>query len=102
MAMLGNIKDFCRQGRIEWTAHVQQRIVQRGISRQDVKDALMSGEIIEDYPDDCPFPSCLMLGANRLHVVCGVSTEALWVITAYRPMEDQWETDLKTRKGRGK
>ena len=62
----------------------------------------MCGEIIEDYPDDYPFPSCLMLGANHLHVVCGVGAGILWIITAYHPTKDKWEDDLKTRKEQGK
>ena len=90
---------LCRQGKIQWTDHVQRRITQRGIMRQEVKDAILTGEIIEEYPNDYPFPSCLMLGANCLHVVCGIGAGILWIITAYRPTSDKWEADLKTRKG---
>ncbi len=100
--MIEEIKNLCRQGKIEWTSHVQQRILQRGITRQNVKDAIMYGEIIEKYPDDYPFPSCLILGENHLHVVCGIGAGILWIITAYYPSEDKWENDLKTRKGIGK
>ena len=32
------------------------------------------------------------------HVVCGISDEELWLITAYRPSVEKWESDLKTRK----
>ena len=69
MPMIEEIKSLCRQGKMEWTSHVQQRILQREISRQDVKEAIVSGEIIENYPEDYPFPSCLMLGRNQIHVV---------------------------------
>ncbi len=100
--MIEEIKSLCQQSKIEWTNHVQQRILQRGIPRQDIKEAILQGEIIENSPDDYPFPSCLILGANRLHVVCGISTEILWIITAYRPTEDKWDPDLKTRRGSGK
>lgn len=102
MPMIEEIKSLCRQGKMEWTSHVQQRILQRGIARQDVKEAIISGEIIENYPEDYPFPSCLLLGLNQIHVVCGIGAGILWIITAYRPTEDKWESDLKTRKGREK
>ena len=102
MPAIEEIRSLCQQGKIEWTNHVQQRILQRGITRQDVKEAVVNGEIIEDYPNDYPFPSCLMLGKNRLHVVCGIGIGILWIITAYRPTEDKWEKDLKTRRGSGK
>ena len=80
------------------------RLLQRGISLDDVTDAIKNGEIIEDYPDDYPYPSCLILGrdknAQALHVVCGFTENELWLITAYRPSEEIWENDLKTRKDR--
>ena len=95
----GEIVALCRQGKIQWTDHVQRRIMQRGILRQEVKDAIITGEIIEEYPNDYPFPSCLMLGENRLHVVCGIGAGTLWIITAYRPAIEKWELDLKTRRG---
>ena len=33
---------------------------ERDISRADVKNGIATGEIIEDYPDDFPNPSCLI------------------------------------------
>ena len=96
--MHDEIMGLCLQGKIEWTDHAQKRILQRGITRQEVKDAITAGEIIEDYPNDYPFPSCLILGGNHLHVVCGIGAGTLWIITAYRPTADKWESDLKTRK----
>ena len=33
-----------------------------------------------------------------LHVVVGSNHEQLWIITAYYPSSDKWESDLKTRK----
>ncbi|MBR5912779.1 MAG: DUF4258 domain-containing protein [Selenomonadaceae bacterium] len=78
------------------------RLLQRGISLEDVKSTILSGEIIENYPDDYPYPSCLLLGKNSrnesFHVVCGITDEELWLITAYRPSGEKWESDLKTRK----
>jgi hypothetical protein len=37
-------------------------------------EVLHAGEIIEEYPDDTPYPSCLILGrtasGRSLHIVC--------------------------------
>ena len=63
----------------------------------EVMRAIMTGEVIEDYPDDYPYPSALISG-NGLHVVAGVGDGRLWLITSYRPDPEQWEDDLKTRK----
>ncbi len=92
------LKKLCQDGKVEWTNHVAQRLLQRGITRQEVKQAILTGEIIENYPDDYPYPSCLILGGNHIHVVCGIGEGRLWIITAYRPSLEKWESDLKTRK----
>ena len=86
----------------QMTQHAELRRRQRGISVPDIKHAILTGEIIEDYPDDYPFPSCLILGSAEhgepLHVVCGVGGGILYVITTYHPSPDKWEPDWKTRK----
>jgi len=57
---------------------------------------------IEDYSDDYPYPSCLILGLTisqkSLHVVVGSNGQLAKVITAYYPDPDKWDHDLKTRK----
>lgn len=97
-----HIKILCRQEKLRWTSHIMSRLFQRGISLDDVKSAISTGEIIENYPNDYPYPSCLLLGKNLndeyFHVVCGITEEELWLITAYRPSAEKWESDLKTRK----
>ena len=43
-------------------ARCLERMQEREISRADVKKCVLEGEIIEDYPDDFPHPSCLIFG----------------------------------------
>lgn len=93
------MKALCRQGRVEWTKHAMDRIHQRGITIQEVEDVILNGEAIESYPDDYPFPSCLVLW-NGIHVVCSVGQGYVWIITAYRPNPKEWENDLRTRRRR--
>ena len=75
--------------------------MKRGISMDDVQNAVMNGEIIEQYPNDYPYPSCLVLGLNvkgqHIHVVCGLSSIEIWFITAYYPDSNEWSDDFKTR-----
>ncbi|MBI3756216.1 MAG: DUF4258 domain-containing protein, partial [Deltaproteobacteria bacterium] len=76
---------------------------ERGISRDTVKEVLKSGEIIEDYPDDKPYPSGLFLGwieGGPLHVVAAFDFSAGWcfIITAYKPDLEHFESDYKTRR----
>ncbi len=97
---LDNLRALCADKTILLTQHLSLRIRERGILYEEVKAAIMSGSIIEQYPDDHPYPSCLLLhcAPKPLHVVCGVGGGLIWVITAYRPDPAQWEPDWKTRK----
>lgn len=96
------IREYCRVGKIQWTEHCIRRLIQRNISRQSVKDALLQGSIIEEYPSDYPFPSSLVLGFTTgneaLHIVCGIGKGRLWIITAYRPDLEKWDTSYSKRK----
>ena len=97
------IRKFCNQSKIKWSSHCLERMQERDISRADVKNCLEYGEIIEDYPEDFPYLSCLVFGYSInnkiIHVVVGNNGEYLYVITAYFPNILKFEADLKTRKG---
>ena len=88
---------------IKWAKHCLERMQERGISIDDVESCLLTGEIIENYPDDFPHPSCLIFGYTNgnkiLHIVVGADNSTLFFITAYFPDIDKFEKDLKTRKG---
>ena len=92
------IKNICKDDTIEVTDHFLKRCDQRGIRYSEVIEAIHNSEIIEDYPDDYPYPSCLLLGytkSNRpLHIVTGSDGERLWFITAYVPDPEQWDESI--------
>jgi hypothetical protein len=100
---IAQLRELCRNlDNVEITQHAFLRFRERNIIVKDVISAILNGEIIEQYPDDYPFPSCLVLGlsANNLHLhtVCGIGDKKLWVITAYFPTLELWKSDYKTRK----
>jgi hypothetical protein len=73
----------------------------RMITTAEIRDAVMFGEIIEEYPEDRRGVSCLVSYVNQsraLHIVCAPKTEYLAIITAYSPAPDQWSSDFKVRK----
>ena len=61
------IKQSIREGHISWQKHALQRILERSITRNEVKHAILSGSIIEDYSDDHPFPSMLVASVLNLN-----------------------------------
>lgn len=83
--------------------HAVERMFERGISTENVRQVIQSGKVIEDYPNDAPFPSCLMLGHVRkkpLHVVLAIDKEAnrAIIITVYEPDPIQWEPGFERRR----
>ena len=84
------------------TVHGRRRMNERGIKLRDVMHVVECGEIIEQYPDDYPFPSCLILGATNterfLHAVVSLYDDHIYLITSYYPDETEWEPDMRTRK----
>ena len=76
---------------------------QRGIDEKVIKDVLENGETIEEYPEDVPFPSRLVLGwsdQRPIHVVAaddGESGEKI-IVSVYEPDADQWDMEFKRRR----
>ena len=102
LSNIETIKEYVKKRKIDWTKHCLNRLNQRDISISDIKNAINSGDIIEYYYDDYPYPSCLILGYELnnkvLHIVCGMSDDLVHMITAYYPDTDKWEDDMKTRR----
>jgi hypothetical protein len=73
---------------------------ERNIEIDDLINAIINGEIIEEYPDDYPFPSCLILGyvyGRPIHIVCS-NSEPVYIITSYEPNLVKWYEDYKRRR----
>ncbi len=98
---LSEIQLCIKKHQIIWTNHVLIRLIQRNILQSDVEYAIMNGKIIEQYPDDYPNSSCLILGFTTkekiLHVVCGINEGNVWIITAYEPDSSKWNEDFSKR-----
>lgn len=97
------LRQAARDGRIEWRKHVVEKLAERNIPQQSVRDVLLTGECIQSYPEDRPFPSALFLGYNAgrpLHVVaaCDGAGQRAFIITAYEPSPDVFESDYRTRR----
>lgn len=64
MIDISDLQSLVSAGMIIWTEHMVIRLRERKIKRIDVITGIHNGEIIEQYPDDTPFPSCLIAGAS--------------------------------------
>jgi len=83
------------------TIHCLERCIERSITLEEIECAVLSGEVIEYYPEDKYGPSCLILGyaKNRrpLHIQCSINP--VWIVTCYDPSEKKrkWSKDFRRR-----
>ncbi|MDY6866122.1 MAG: DUF4258 domain-containing protein [Halobacteriota archaeon] len=97
------IRGFITNDKFIISNHARIRMFQRNISTDDVKNIIIKGVVIEEYPDDVPCVSVLILGfldENPYHVVVAQCEDHARIITVYRPEEDKW-MDHKIRKKEG-
>ncbi|MBN1655883.1 MAG: DUF4258 domain-containing protein [Deltaproteobacteria bacterium] len=83
--------------------HAARRMLERDISMTEIEYMIEQGEVIEQYLDDKPFPSRLLLAtphSRPLHVVAAdeIESDITQVITAYQPDPDQWDNGFRRRK----
>lgn len=89
--------------KILFRVHAVQRMFERQISARKVREALETGETIEDYSAEMPEPSRLILGfqgKRPFHMVTSENQETneTTIITVYLPASNKWNKDLKGRR----
>lgn len=100
--MIEEVKRRVEATDYRFTIHGFERCAERRISPEDVRRAILSGEIIEAYSEDKYGPSCLILGVGKdgkiLHIQCSI--RPVWIITAYDPTlsPHKWDKDFKRRR----
>ena len=102
MIEIETLRHYCKNDAVFVTNHAMERCRERAIITKDILNAVMTGEIIENYPESFPYPSCLICGKSAegriIHICMSDEGNSSKVITAYYPSADKWEDDLKTRK----
>jgi hypothetical protein len=105
---VSDIRRLVAAGRYEFSIHAQQERLDDDLDVVEIEQAALTGEILEEYPDDPRGESCLMLGftgGKPVHVVFGwagaprARRRTLRVITVYPPQPPKW-LDPRTRGGR--
>ncbi|OGH61010.1 MAG: hypothetical protein A3G34_16965 [Candidatus Lindowbacteria bacterium RIFCSPLOWO2_12_FULL_62_27] len=86
-------------------AHADEEAREDGLTREEVYDSVIRGEIIEDYADDEPHPSCLIYGTIKgkpVHSVWSYNAKnkSTVLVTVYRPDPKQWINWKERRKAK--
>jgi hypothetical protein len=84
--------------------HAVQRMARRSISADAVIAVVEQDDRIEDYRDDTPYPSRLLIGVvagRTLHMVAADAPAGVTIIiTVYEPNPERWDSTLRTRADR--
>lgn len=93
------IQQQVRREDVRITAHAQVEMVADSILLEDVYAALLTGQVLEDYPEHRRGACCLIGGRGRrgrpVHVVCTTAQPLLIIITVYEPKPPKWPTPEK-------
>lgn len=69
-----------RANQIRITDHADEEAQADDLSYDEIFFSVLQGEVIETYPDDTPYPSCLIYG-NTFE---GDAVHSVWAITVKR------------------
>jgi hypothetical protein len=92
------------EGKILITDHADEEAEADTLSFDEIYFSVVHGEIIEEYPTDRPYPSCLVygdtFGSDPVHSVWAYNKESGFavIVTVYRPDPERWEPDWKSRR----
>jgi hypothetical protein len=91
------------EDQFEFSKHAVDQSILRQIRVQEVREAIATGQVIEDYPEDKYGPSCLVCGFTRLqrplHLQISYSSRPLIkIITVYEPDRQRWNDDFTLRR----
>jgi len=100
---LSALKKAISEGQYLWRKHALIRLAERGINQEEALEVIQEGEVIENYPDDTPYPSCLIfkkVDERPIHVVVAFDSEDdfAYIITVYEPSLEEFESDFRTRR----
>ena len=93
---LSDILSAIRSDKSEPSLHARREAQADGLTIPEVRRATLRGEIIEDYPNDFPHPSCLILGyldnGDPVHAVWAYNrrSEEAILVTVYLPNPELW------------
>ena len=100
---IDNLIKAISSGQERITDHADEEAQADQLKYDEVYYSVLHGEIIEEYPTDRPYPSCLVygetFGKEPVHSVWAYNDSTGWavLVTVYRPDPKRW-INFKIRK----
>ena len=91
--------------RLIFRQHAFDQMIARFITEVEIRQVLEEGTVVEEYPDDLPYPGYLILGfvdTRPLHIVAedNAFDEVTIIRTMYEPDPARWDSTFTQRKPR--
>jgi hypothetical protein len=83
-----SVKTKIREGKFRFSLHAEMEAEADNLDIAQVIQAILRGEILEQYPDTGRGESCLIVGfagSTPIHTVCGTRANNLIIVTVYIP-----------------
>ena len=84
------------------TQHAHQEMVEEEITLNELLEAIVSGQVLENYPEHRRGACCLVNGATKegrpLHIVCTTALPVPIIITVYEPKAPRWVTPMERNR----
>lgn len=101
-SLIEEIRNKVANDEFEFSKHAVDQSILRQIRVTELKEAILNGQMIEDYPNDKYGPSCLICGittAERpIHIQCSYPSRPLIkIITLYQPQPNKWDYNFTIR-----
>ena len=101
-AVLDYIRLHATNRRYRLSFHARGEMQHEDITLAELFEAIVAGQIVENYSDHGRGACCLLHGATEagrdLHIVCTTTAPELIIITVYVPLPPKWITPV--RRGR--
>ncbi|MEA5535085.1 DUF4258 domain-containing protein [Crocosphaera sp. XPORK-15E] len=101
--IIKNIKLAVEMNQVIVSRHAKEEAEADNLTLEEILNSVTKGEIIENYDDDKPYPSCLIYGDNQkqepIHSVWAYNEDTGYavLITVYRPSPEKW-INCRTRR----
>ena len=99
-----DIIEAIQANRVRITDHADEEAKADQLTFDEIYFSVLHGEIIEDYPTDRPYPSCLIYGqtfsGDPVHIFWAYNKQnrGAVLITVYRTDPDLWIKCLERRR----
>ena len=102
LAVTGSIRARVRQNQFRLSKHATKRMDFRGRTLADIQQTILAGEVIQEYPQEKPYPEYLFLGYphgpdDPCYVVVASKDETI-LVTVHDYDPEVYEPDHRTRR----